>query len=164
MFDLQCKGLHFALVIHYVIETRQVTVYRFFEVNKLSFCDNEYKDCKQIFSLVYTIWVSEIVFIFILFYFIFGGLHLWHMEVPWLGIELELQLPAYATATATKDLSRIFDLHHSSWQRWIPNPARGTREHTCILMDTSQIHFQWPTLGIPKETIIGWITNKSLTV
>ena len=147
MFDLQCKGLHFALVIHYVIETRQVTVYRFFEVNKLSFCDNEYKDCKQIFSLVYTIWVSEIVFIFILFYFIFGGLHLWHMEVPWLGIELELQLPAYATATATKDLSRIFDLHHSSWQRWILNPLIEVRDQTRNPMFPSGICFHWTTTG-----------------
>ena len=30
--------------------------------------------------------------------FYFLGPHLWHMEVPRLGIELELQLPAYATA------------------------------------------------------------------
>ena len=34
-------------------------------------------------------------------------LHLWHMEVPRLGIELELQLPAYTTATATPDPSHI---------------------------------------------------------
>ena len=30
-------------------------------------------------------------------------LHLWHMEVPRLGVESELQLPAYTTATATRD-------------------------------------------------------------
>ena len=29
------------------------------------------------------------------------GLHLWHMEVPRLGVESELSLLAYATATAT---------------------------------------------------------------
>ena len=34
-----------------------------------------------------------------LFLFPFLGLHLWHMEVPRLGVELELQQPAYATAT-----------------------------------------------------------------
>ena len=33
----------------------------------------------------------------------FLGPHLWHMEVPSLGVESELQLPAYATATATPD-------------------------------------------------------------
>ena len=34
---------------------------------------------------------------------VFLGPHLWHMEVPKLGIESELQLPAYATAIATQD-------------------------------------------------------------
>ena len=29
-----------------------------------------------------------------------GGAHLWQMEVPRLGVQLELQLLAYATATA----------------------------------------------------------------
>ena len=32
-------------------------------------------------------------------------------KFPWLGVELELQLPAYATATAKQDLSCICDLH-----------------------------------------------------
>ena len=35
-------------------------------------------------------------------------------EVPRLGIESELQLPAYTTATATQDPSHICDLYHSS--------------------------------------------------
>ena len=30
----------------------------------------------------------------------FLGLHLWHIEVPRLGIQLDLQLPAYTTTTA----------------------------------------------------------------
>ena len=36
------------------------------------------------------------------------------MGVPRLGVELELQLPAYTTATAMLDLSYVCDLHHSS--------------------------------------------------
>ena len=44
------------------------------------------------------------------------------MEIPRLGVEWELQLPAYTTATAMLDLNGICDLHHSSGQRWIPNP------------------------------------------
>ena len=32
------------------------------------------------------------------------------------------QAMAYTTAIAIRDLSRIRDLHHSSWQRWILNP------------------------------------------
>ena len=50
---------------------------------------------------------------------IFLGLHPWHMDVPRLGVETELQLPAYTTATAMQDLSRICDLHHRSWQHQI---------------------------------------------
>jgi len=48
------------------------------------------------------------------FFFSFLGPQLWHMEVPRLGAELELQLPAYTTATATQALSCVCDLHHSS--------------------------------------------------
>ena len=44
-------------------------------------------------------------------YIFFLGLHQWHMEVPRLRVESELQLPAYTTATAMWDLSCILDLH-----------------------------------------------------
>ena len=36
------------------------------------------------------------------------------LEVPRLGVEPELQLPAYATATAMQDPSHVCDQHHSS--------------------------------------------------
>ena len=36
-----------------------------------------------------------------LVFFIFLGLHLQHVEVSRLGVELDLQLPTYSTATAT---------------------------------------------------------------
>ena len=64
--------------------------------------------------------ITSILFYFIspyltLFYFIvFLGPHLQHMEILRLGVQLELQLPAYTTATATLDPSCICDLHHSS--------------------------------------------------
>ena len=38
---------------------------------------------------------------YIFFYFCFLGPHPWHMDVPRLGVESELQLLAYTTATAT---------------------------------------------------------------
>ena len=53
----------------------------------------------------------------------FLGPHLQHMEVPRLGVELELQLLAYATAIATWDPSRICDLYQSSQQHQILNPT-----------------------------------------
>ena len=40
----------------------------------------------------------------------FLGLHLEHTKVPRLGVELELQLPAYTTAMVTPDLSCTCDL------------------------------------------------------
>ena len=65
--------------------------------------------------------------------------HLWYMEFPRLGVELELQLPAYTTATATPDLSHICKLHLSLWQCQILNPLSEARDQTQILMDTSQV-------------------------
>ena len=50
------------------------------------------------------------------------------MEVPRLGVEPELQLPAYTTATATQDLSHIYNLPHRSWQRQILNPLSEARD------------------------------------
>ena len=64
------------------------------------------------------------------------GLHLWLMEVPRLGVELQLQLPAYTTAAATPDASCVCDLHHSSWQCWILYPLSEARDGTHILMAT----------------------------
>ena len=44
------------------------------------------------------------------------------MEVPRLGVELELQLLATAPATAMQDLNHVCNLHYSSGQCWILNP------------------------------------------
>ena len=75
------------------------------------------------------------------------------MEVPRLGIQLELQLLAYTTATATQDLSHVCHLHHSSWQRWILNPLNlsKARDQTRILTETSQICIYCATMGTPKH-------------
>ena len=43
-------------------------------------------------------------------------------------VKLGLELLAYTTATATPDLSHIFDLYHSSRQRWIFNPLGRARD------------------------------------
>ena len=60
------------------------------------------------------------------------------MEISSLGVESELQLPAYRTVTAKWDLSHIHDPHHSSSQRQVLNPLSEDRDQTHILMDTSQ--------------------------
>ena len=89
---------------------------------------------------------AELYTLFFLFLFLliaFWGQLLWHMEVPRLGVESELLLPAYTTATATPDPSHICDpyLHYSSQQCQILNPLSKARDQTCNLIDTSQIRF-----------------------
>ena len=73
------------------------------------------------------------------FFFFFPGPCVWHMEFPRLGVKLELQLPAYITATATLDPSWVFDLQLGSGPCRILNPPSEPRDRTCILMDTSQV-------------------------
>ena len=74
-----------------------------------------------------------------LFFFCFLGPHLQHMEVPRLGVESELQLPAYTTATAMQDPRRLCYLHHSSRQCQVLNPPSEAKDRTCVLMDASQL-------------------------
>ena len=70
------------------------------------------------------------------------------MEVPRLGVESELQLPDYATATGTPDLSHICNLPHSSQQQQILNPLSEARDQTFAFMDASQLRFHWATWEI----------------
>ena len=78
------------------------------------------------------------------------------MEVPRLGVELELELLAYTTAIAMQDQSHVRELHYSSQQCWIPNPVSKARDQTHILMDTSQIHFHCTTMGILCPKVWVW--------
>ena len=72
------------------------------------------------------------------------------MEVPRWGVKMELQLPAYATATATQDLSYVFNLHHSSRQYWIFDPLSKARDWTWVLVDTSRVCYNWAATGTPS--------------
>ena len=58
------------------------------------------------------------------------------MEVPGLGVELELQMPAYATATASRGQSLLCYLCHSLKQRQSLNSPSKASDWTHILMDT----------------------------
>ena len=71
------------------------------------------------------------------------------MEVPRLGVESELQLPAYTTATP--DPSPVCNLHHNSQQHWILNTLSGARQGTCNLMVPSGIRFHYTTKGTPEK-------------
>ena len=82
--------------------------------------------CLYIYSLAY-----------FFFFFCFLWAHPQHMDVPRLGVKLELELPA--TTTAMPDPSDICNPHHSSGQRQILNPLSKARDQTCILMDASWV-------------------------
>ena len=67
------------------------------------------------------------------------------------GVQFELQPPAYTTATAMRDPGCILDLYFSSLQHQISSPLSKSRDLTCILVDTSRIHFRcapWTLLPV----------------
>ena len=93
---------------------------------------------------------SQILLIFQAAHFVVVvfGLHLRHMEVLRLGVELGLQLPAYAIATATPDPSLICDLHHSSWHSGsLTHWARpGIKPVSSWIL----VNFHWAMTGTPQ--------------
>ena len=91
------------------------------------------------------------------FHFVFFSLvlYLQHREVPRLGVGLDLQLPATATAM----------LHmQSTWQLTaMPDPltdwARPRIEPTFLIV-TSQVHYCWAMTGTPAFHLLClWILN-----
>ena len=75
------------------------------------------------------------------------------MEVPRLGVESKLQLPAYAPATAQPDSSCICDVHHSSWQCRTLNPSSEVRGRTSNLLVPSRI--LWRGRGNKRNSWVG---------
>ena len=91
------------------------------------------------------LWAWDFLSFFSVFFFFGGrvslGPHPQHMEVPRLAVKSELQLPAYTTATATRDPGCICSLRHSSWQCQIINPQSEARDRTQVLLDSSRVHY-----------------------
>ena len=94
----------------------------------------EHKDPDYLLSFFF-------LFCFVLFFVFLFFLLFRAVPEARLGVQLELQLPAYTTATATPYLSHICDLHHGSWKYWILNPLSEPRNQTQDLMDTSWVHY-----------------------
>ena len=82
------------------------------------------------FLYIYNIYSVKMKATFVCLFFVFLGPHPRHSEVPRLGVELELKLPAYTTATTMPDPSHICDPHHSSQQCRILNPLSEARDRT----------------------------------
>ena len=69
---------------------------------------------------------------------LFFSMH--HVKVPRLGVESQLQLPAYRTTTAMPEPSHVCNLHHCSQQHQILNPPSESRDQIHVLMDPSRVH------------------------
>ena len=106
------------------------------EINILIILPNNAKILELQTHLTYVILLLSILVL--LFFFVFLGLHLGHMDGR---SQARGWIRAVATATATPDPSRICDLHRSSQQHCILNPLSKARNPICILMDASQICF-----------------------
>ena len=62
-------------------------------------------------------------------------------------------------------LSRVFNLHHSSWQCRIPDPLSKARDQTHILMDASWICFCCATVGtLWLSVFINFYWNTAMSI
>ena len=96
-------------------------------------------------------------FFFCILFFSFLGPHSWHIEAPRLGVELELQLLAYTTAT--RDPSHICNLYYSSQHHQMLNPLSETGDRTWVLMIISQICFHRATMGTLARQSLSQLLN-----
>ena len=55
------------------------------------------------------------------------------------------------TCWATPDPNLICDVHCSLGQHWILNSLNEARDWTCVLMDTSWVHYCWATIETPSN-------------
>ena len=89
--------------------------------------------------------------LFFFFPLVFWGPYQRHMEVPRLGVKLELLLPAYATATAIPGLSCICNLHHSPWDtrslaRWVRPRIEPVSSGTLVRFITAEPGWKLPLI------------------
>ena len=61
--------------------------------------------------IMFRIFERRLLLLLLFFFFSFLGLHPWDMEVPRLGVESQLQVPAPAMPYQ----SNVYDLYLSSW-------------------------------------------------
>ena len=100
------------------------------------------------------------VWLWLFFFPLFLGPHPWHLEVPRLGVESELCLPAYATATATWDSSHVCNLLHSSQECWILKLLSEARiKLACSWILVGFVNC-WATKGSPDYNFSNeWLLN-----
>ena len=96
---------------------------------------------------------------FVFVFFAFLGSYLCHIEVPGRGVELKLQLPAYAAATATPHLSPLCDYTTAHGSTGPLTHFSEARHQTRILMDniwfiTAEPQKELPQGLLEKQTVV----------
>ena len=103
------------------------------------------------------------IFCFVLFHFFvcfcFLGLHPQHMEVPGLGVQLELRPPAYTTAQlmvaldpSPTDRGRGLNLHpHDPVRLLTGEPRRDSLGHFCLILCCLQSNHPDITLTLKNK-------------
>ena len=103
-------------------------------------------------NLALSLLILEAIFFFFFFFFFFFGPNLWHMEIPKLGVELELVAAYFGAATATRDPSHCTcDLYPSSQNHQILNPLSKA---SSVLTDATQVRYCWARTGTPRATFL----------
>ena len=101
-------------------------------------------------------------FFFCLLLLLFWGPHPQYMEVPRLGVKLELQLLASVSATAVQGSKPHLPLTTQLMAMPVLNPLSEARDGTHILMDTSWVCYCWATTETPVPHLLypffGWWT------
>ena len=101
-----------SLVVNFVVFRREVELKSFYSAILIPSLRAIYTDlCLLFFSChmsTHCLRSFSFLFFFVFFLLFLGPLPR-HMEVPRLGVKMELQPPAYARATATWDPSHVFD-------------------------------------------------------
>ena len=90
--------------------------------------------------------------------------YLWHMDVPGVGVESELQLQAYTIAMATLDWSCICNLCHSLGKHQILNPLSEARDRIHIFTETILIgkgKYIAKVVNQPFIKLVGSLKDKS---
>ena len=89
------------------------------------------------FIPVFLIYPWCVFWVFVLFCFVLSFCAFRAAPAAYGGSQARGQIRA--AATATRDLSGVCNLHHSSWQHRILNPLIEAREQTQVIMDASRV-------------------------
>ena len=107
--------------------------------------------CSWIFFFLFK--AAAVGFLFVCL-FCFLGLHPQHMDVPRLGVELQLKLPSYATATAMPDLSHVrAEGNARSPTHWVRPGIKPTS--SWILVEFVSASPQWELLQLDSCAMAG---------